>query len=145
MQATEVSFKEVASLIKTAFPGAKSRRVVKIYERETYHIADFWDGGSRNECKLINLQTNQVLSSDSIPTEVRQKAANPYNLPITDVRLSENIAIIEHCIFCGKDLGYRIYVGTGVCKRLLEPLLIPAALPSSSFCERIAALSEGDK
>jgi hypothetical protein len=38
---------------------------------------------------------------------------NPFNLPIADIELSGGFAVVEHCIFRGKDLGYRIIVGEG--------------------------------
>jgi len=105
----EVSFKEVASLIQRAFPGAKSRRTVKIAPMSIYHVADYWDGGSRDECKFIELSTMTVLGTSNIPTEMRQKIANPFNLPICDVILKPGFIVIEHVWFCGKDMGYRIY------------------------------------
>lgn len=109
MNKIEVSFKEVSSLIQKAFPGAKSRRTVKIDSREVYRVSDYWDGGSRNYAMFINLSNGTVMSSSDIPQENIQKAANPFNLPICSVTLTPGFIVVEHTIFCGKDLGYRIY------------------------------------
>jgi hypothetical protein len=105
----EVSFKEVSKLIQSAFPGAKSRRTVKVAPKAIYHVADYWDGGSRNECRFIQLSSGTVMGSHDIPEALRQKVANPFNLPICDVTLKAGFIVVEHVIFCGKDLGYRIY------------------------------------
>lgn len=109
-QTIEVKFSEIKSLIQRAFPNAKSRRPVRIEGCSTYRVRDFWDGGSRDECRFLNLSTLQVMSSEDIPHDVRQKAANPYNLPIATVNLTPGYCVVEHIIFQGKDLGYRIYV-----------------------------------
>lgn len=104
-----VPFSQASTLIRKAFPTAKSRKPVKIEGRNKYSVNDYWDGGSRNHCVFLDLSTMNVLSSESVPVEQRQKAANPYNLPIYTVALTPRIIVVENCIFCGKDLGYRIY------------------------------------
>jgi hypothetical protein len=104
------SFKESASLVRRAFPGATSRRPVRVYVTETYACRDFWDGGSREEPRFVELATGRVLSSDSIPRAARQQAGNGYGLAVADVALTPGFAIVVHSIFCGKDLGYRVYV-----------------------------------
>lgn len=111
MNSREMSFKDerVRAIVQAAFPGAKSRRTVKLFARSSHHISDCWDGGSRNYCRFVRLSDLSALSSESVPNSQRQYAANPYNLPIYDVTLQPGFVIVEHCIFCGKDLGYRIY------------------------------------
>jgi len=99
----------VKRLVQTAFPGAKSRRTVKFESKTTYHVEDYWSGGSRNECRFVNLATMSVLSSEDIPREKRQYIANPFHLPICDVELQPGFVVVEHVWFCGKDLGFRIY------------------------------------
>jgi hypothetical protein len=117
----EVSFNDarVRRIVQAAFPGSKSRRTVKLCERTSYHVTDYWDGGSRNEARFIQLSTLEALSSESVPREARQQQANPYNLPIYDITLQPGFVVVEHCWFMGKSLGYRIYhcsnlqLGTG--------------------------------
>lgn len=105
----EVSFKNVSRIIQKAFPGAKSRRTVKIEGRNNYHVRDYWDGGSKDEARFLELGTMNTLSSADIPKEVRQVMGNPFNLPICDVKITNGFCVVEHIIFRGKDLGYRIY------------------------------------
>jgi hypothetical protein len=80
MDKVSVRFSDVAELIRSAFPGAKSRRPVKISFDKNYCVSDFWDGGSRTYTKFVNLETSQVLSSDALPRENRQVMSNPFNL-----------------------------------------------------------------
>lgn len=103
----EVRFIDCERLIRLAFPGAKSRRTVKVDQRKSYHVSDYWDGGSRDECRFINLKTMQVISAQEVPALTE---GNIYNLANGDVELSPGYIVVEHCIFCGKDLGYRVYV-----------------------------------
>lgn len=109
-QAVEVPFAAAKDMIQRAFPGAKSRRTVKVERRTTYRVSDYWDGGSRNECRFIRLSDMRIMSSDDIPSEQRQKIANPYNLPICEIAVIPGFVVVEHIIFRGKDLGYRLYV-----------------------------------
>lgn len=109
-QAVEVPFAAAKDMIQRAFPGAKSRRTVKVERRTTYRVSDYWDGGSRNECRFIRLSDMTVMSSNDIPSEQRQKIANPYNLPICEIAVVPGFVVVEHIIFRGKELGYRLYV-----------------------------------
>ena len=81
----EVPFREVERLVKAAFPGAKSRRTVKIDQRAKYHVTDYWDGGSRDECRFIKLATMQVISAQEVPSLTE---GHVYSLAMGEVELS---------------------------------------------------------
>lgn len=141
MKTIEAKFVDVRNIITRAFPGAKSRRPVKIEGRDTYSVRDFWDGGSRDECRFLELGSLRVMSSAEIPQDVRQKMSNPYNLPICQVNLTNGYCVVEHIIFCGKDLGYRIYVSPerhckmhsgDVVKELTNPSEVRDTIPCPS-------------
>jgi hypothetical protein len=106
----EVKFSEVSEIIRAAFPGAASRRPVKINRADTYSVRDYWDGGSRGECRFVEVTSLKVMRSDQAPREALQRNGNPYNLPIYTVSLTPAYMVVEHTIFCGKDMGYRIHV-----------------------------------
>jgi hypothetical protein len=120
-------------IVCAAFPGAKSRRPVKVECRTSYHVADYWDGGSRNYCAFVRLSDMSALSSDSIPRSERQQNGNAYNLPIADVEIQNGFCVVENCIFCGKNLGYRIFINSEGIKQYLpeasEALPLPEATP----------------
>jgi hypothetical protein len=73
---------------------------------------DFWDGGSRNYCAFVRLPDMSSLSSESIPREERQVQSNPFNLPVADVLIQPGFCVVESVVFCGKPLGYRIYISS---------------------------------
>lgn len=107
----KVPFSRVKSIIQQAYgSGARSRREVEIIGIETYSMHDYWDGGSRARCVFIDLVSGKVLPSSAIPREQRQQKGNPFNLPIADITLTPRYAIVVHSTFCGKDMGYRIYI-----------------------------------
>lgn len=68
----------------------------------SYHA--YWDGGSRTTYTFINLETWQTAP---LPVECtnpfRQAAYASYILPF-------NIAVLEHHILCGKDMGLELRV-----------------------------------
>lgn len=120
MQTTSLRFADISSLIRLAFPEAKSRRPVHISFRKNYNVSDYWDGGSRTYTAFVDLHTMQAISSQALPKSARQVMSNPFNLPIGEVILSNNHCVIEHSIFCGKDMGYRIIFCSDVKENILE-------------------------
>lgn len=116
----ECKFSEVKDLVCAGFPGARTRRTVKIEARTSYRVSDYWDGGSRNEARFVRLADLAALTSEAIPHEARQKIANPFNLPIATITLDPSFCVVEHVWFCGKDLGYRVYVHPDCLPRLLS-------------------------
>lgn len=99
---------KVYSLIRKCFPSWHGRKVVKIESRNRYFVQDYWDGGSRNYVCYVDLNTHQILSLEQVGFR-RQEASNPFHLNIGEVELKPGIVAVENCIFCGKDLGIRIY------------------------------------
>ena len=106
-------------IVKAAYPGARTRRDVKVVCRDSYRVHDFWDGGSRDYAAFVRLSDMSALPSESIPREERQGFSNPYNLPIADVSIQAGFCVVEHVIFCGRDLGYHIYINADGIKAYL--------------------------
>jgi len=96
---------EVIRIAKAAFPS---------YNGKTFCVSEFtgpmrldssWEGGSRSYFVVLDLAS---LRSITIPEN-----GTPFSNGGKIERISElpvNAAVIEHCLFCGKDLGIRIYV-----------------------------------
>ena len=105
-----LSHPTVRAIVQAGFRSAKSRRPVKIECRTSVHVADYWDGGSRDYTAFVQLSHMNGVSSESIPKSQRQSAGNPFSLAIANVELQPGFAVVKHVIFRGKDLGYRIYV-----------------------------------
>ena len=100
---------KVARLVQMCYPNYKGRRPVKVSKRETYSLRDYWDGGSRDYAEFVRLPVMTLCQLTELDYE-HQKAGNPFNLPIGRVKLSPDVAVVENCIFCGKDMGVRIYL-----------------------------------
>jgi hypothetical protein len=99
---------KVKAIIQRCYPGAKTRRTVKLSFRNSYKVHDYWDGGSRDYVMFLKLETMEVLSSEDLPKEQRQVASNPYNLPIAEIKIPPGILVVIHSKVSGKDMGYRI-------------------------------------
>ena len=110
---TEFKFSQVSGLVQAAFPGAKSRRPVRVEVRESYHVQNYWDGGTRYECAAINAKTKLPVSLEQAGFQM-QTQGNPYGLQSGLLKLTQEFIVVEHVFFCGKDLGYRIYAHPSV-------------------------------
>jgi hypothetical protein len=100
---------KVAHIIQATYPNYKGRRKVRVQKRESYHVTDYWDGGSRNYVQFFNVRTGQNVAIESVDYE-QQEQSNPFGLRLGTVRLSSDVVAVENTIFCGKNLGIRIYV-----------------------------------
>lgn len=100
---------KVAHLVRLCYPNYKGRRTVKVESRERYFVHDYWDGGSRSYASFVHLPTRRTVSLNSLQYE-HQTNGNHFNLPIGQLSLTPEIAVVENSIFRGKDMGVRVYV-----------------------------------
>jgi|WetSurMetagenome_2_1015567.scaffolds.fasta_scaffold248433_3 hypothetical protein len=95
--------KLIKDLAKIAYPDYNGRKF-SICVETTYYMNNFWSDGSRNYCVAVDLLTGKIqepTSSSSTPW------SNTANVVVT---IPTGVGILERCIFCGKDLGIRLYV-----------------------------------
>ena len=138
----EVPFSDVKDIIQAAFPGESSRRTVKVQVRQTYQVSDYWSEGSRNHAAFVKLDGMQVIQATNLPAEARQQAGNPYHLAAGEVMMTPGIVVVEHTIFCGKDLGFRLYVHADNMSKML-PAKVPNMLTERD--KRILVIHRGIK
>lgn len=119
----EVLFASVKDIVLAAFPNASTRRTVKVDVRERYEMNDTWGGGSRTEPRFVHIASLAVVDSSAVPQSALQVVANPFNQPIGTIVLTPGYCVVEHIIFRGKDLGYRM---------VMHPDNIPKALPENT-------------
>jgi hypothetical protein len=105
----------VRQIVLAAYPGAKTRRPVGVSVQKSYGIWDFWDGGSRTYTAFVRLSDMSGVTSEALPQAARTTHGNPFGLAISkeDIQLDPGYAVVEHVIFCGKDIGYRIVLAEG--------------------------------
>lgn len=99
----------VSWLVKLCYPSYNGRRPVIVEEKISYYLSDYWDGGSRNHACFVDLNDRRILTEEEAKVE-RQETGNWFNLAIGTARIMPSFVVVENCIFCGKDMGIRIYV-----------------------------------
>ena len=71
-----------------------------------------WEGGSRSNYARVDLQNGKF--------EIFGQSGTMFDrTPIPVVTLDEKTAVIEHSIFCGKDMGIRIIVHPSIMPKLI--------------------------
>lgn len=107
MKAVKLSKKEVPAGMLKAFPKYTGRKfsaeaATKVYLSDTY-----WSGGSKNTYVGIDLHTMNMA-----PANKRLSAPSMFGGlgdDIESIPLAPGRAIVEHCIFQGKDMGLRFF------------------------------------
>lgn len=92
-------------IIQTAYPGYKGRKI-KISTDIPSNLSSYWDGGSRNYYVILRLSD---LSSYPLPSN--HPVFEP-NQPRELFTLPPGFVVVQHTIFCGKDLGITIYANS---------------------------------
>jgi hypothetical protein len=95
---------KVKEIVQTAYRGITTRRPVRIECAEEYQVSDYWDGGSRNYCKLVKLDVMIEVPYYSI----MHKQDNSMSLSAGSLSVEPGYCVVENTIFQGKDLGYTI-------------------------------------
>ena len=104
---------EIKQIALAAFPSYNGRSF-QVLPFSPMRLTSCWDGGSRSSFVIIDLAT---LRQAPIPENGTPFSNGGQILQISD--LPVNGAVVEHSIFCGKDMGIRIYVGESNLTKLL--------------------------
>lgn len=95
----------VKRLAKLAYPDYQGRKF-RIETRDSYTMSNYWDGGTRNYARAVQLDTGKTLSPTMLTEFPYDESAH------VAVHIPPGWAILEHSIFCGKDCGITLYVPT---------------------------------
>jgi hypothetical protein len=114
----KVTKQDVWAIIKATFPDYRGRKIV-VKPKSSISVchADLnWSGGSRYQYRACSLSGQPTGSLD------RHNASAPWEKApgSTSIQIPLRHCIVEHVIFCGKDLGLRIYVRPEDMPRLLR-------------------------
>ena len=93
-------------LMRTAYPGYRGRKFKVSTIEGSVNLQSSWQGGSRNYYILIDLATSQT--SPVMP------AQSQFDTPVKGldaVTLPPHAGVVEHSIFCGKDMGLTLVIG----------------------------------
>lgn len=94
--------KDVPSMVLNCYPAYRGQKF-QLVETTSYLLRNYWDGGSRNYCKLLNLTNGEVLDPNNSTTNPFMRLANE------SFEIPHNFVVVEHQIFCGRDLGIVIH------------------------------------
>ena len=96
---------DIPAHLRSAIP--YSGRKWQICSATSVHIGNQqWSGGSRTTFRLINLASGKVIPIE----DQRPFPANHFELGRREFPMRPDAALVEHTIFCGKDLGIRLHV-----------------------------------
>lgn len=125
----------IKSVCGLAFPDYTGRKIKVRYSVKSLNLSSYWDGGSRSYFRIVELSTMKVVTvPDNHP--VFNKAA----YDVKNVSLPQGFVVVEHCYFCGKDLGLTIHTsddapllsdGTDISEDLKQLLACTYGLKSS--------------
>ncbi len=94
--------KDVPQMILNCYPEYKGQKI-RLVETDSYSLSNYWDGGSRSYCKILNLGSGQI----TVPLT---ETTNPYqSIAHSTFNIPDNHAVVEHVISCGKDAGLFIF------------------------------------
>ena len=78
--------------------------------------AGLWSGGSCDTFRAVNFETGEQIAIPGQTASPWDKSRNDNRIP-----LRPGFAIIEHSIFCGKDMGLRFYIHPDNATKMLPP------------------------
>lgn len=102
IEGNDETMRRIAS---AAFPEYSGRKFKIMVSDSPINCASYWDGGSRDYFRFLNLETMQV--SAVVPA---QSAFDKPIQGIDNVTLPLGFACVEHSIFCGKDAGITVHI-----------------------------------
>ena len=109
----KINSKQAKPIVERTFPEYKGRKfIVEFCEKVTFHDTNC-GGGTVNKYVFVGMNR-----------ELTFNAPAPWNNPVEGktIDLPENLLIVEHSMFCGKDCGITIYA---------HPKNAPKILPQS--------------
>lgn len=126
---------EVVQIVKTAFPDYNGRKFSVDTVSGTMRLDSYWDGGSRDYFCFVDMSNMQ---SFPVPENGTPFTNNGQIFKLE--ALPENIALVRHTVFCGKDLGCTVFVAPNNLNRFALPapseLTLAEKIVLTCTCER---------
>ena len=94
---------EVKAMAHTAFPSYKGRKFKLDNSGHAVNLTSHWDGGSRDQFVILQLGSGQTKA-------VPQNGTMFDRVHVDDAVVPAGFVIVEHSVFCGKDLGITFHV-----------------------------------
>ena len=89
--------------------GYKGRLPVKVSAETKIHLSNYWDGGSKDDTNIVNLDTHEYMKLSDVGY-VQQEQGNPYHQLMGEAELKPGLAALTRVTFMGRDRGFRLQV-----------------------------------
>lgn len=100
-QTQKLTRKQAAKILELTFPDYQGRKIsIEFTPRVTLYDLN-WSGGTRNEYAAVRSDGKSGIFSAPAPW------VNPYEG--MSIEMKPEILLVEHSVFCGHDMGVRIY------------------------------------
>lgn len=113
MNAIYLDAKDVPQYLRGSYTGRQFKAIITD-SITVPQDAGVWGGGSRDTYRFVELSTGRSIASPCQKTAPWDSTRQEFNAP-----LPPGIAMVEHTMFCGKDLGLTFYVHPDSAAKLL--------------------------
>mgnify|MGYP000051717498 FL=1 len=96
-------------IAKIAFPEWRGRKVSVADGNRVYVGGTFWDGGSRTQYVAVRLATGERCD---LPPSAQTPREMGGTAPDALVTVPDGYAMVAHSIFCGRDAGCTVTLGS---------------------------------
>jgi hypothetical protein len=108
----KITRKQAKAIIDATFPNYRGNKVSIHFQNQITFSDTNWGGGTKNEYAAVASDGRTARMDTPAPW---LNAYEGVTQPI-----GENVLVVEHTIFCGKDLGITIYANTCHMPKWLE-------------------------
>lgn len=106
---TPESAPEVVTVAKRAFPEYSGHKFNVQPFRGPMRLDSYWSGGSRNVYRIMPLLVSDRCKVFTVPENSGHPLQNGGKI-VELSELPEGFVVVEHTLFCGKDLGLTVHV-----------------------------------
>ena len=104
---------KTAAIVRAAYPGYRGRKFKIEVSDNPIDVRSYWNGGSRDYFVFVDLRSMRAAAMPA------QSAFDPKIAGAESVKLPADFACVQHSIFCGKDSGITIMIGSANAAALL--------------------------
>lgn len=119
VKAVSLRRQDVADILRLTFPSYNGRKF-RLEIKSKYQMRNYWSGGTKYEATFVG-QIDGAVKVVPPPADT----TNPFTgVAHAEFQIPDYVMVVEHVIFCGKDLGVRFYVSPN---SLFLPKMLPEA------------------
>ena len=101
MTAIKLTTKQASKIVAASFPDYRGRKFTLKFEQRITFWDTNWGGGTRNQYAFVSSDGRTAILNASAPW-VNAIEGQTFDIPA-------DVLVVEHSVFCGKDMGITIY------------------------------------